>query len=208
MCVRGGGFGDLLELDEELVPPQTSLLARTAPETLLYLCAGALSDAQTTRGTTVVLLAGGFRRVDGAATHPLLNGSATEWARVFRIRLHPPSPGLGPEPAQVWFSSAERRGRLRLVVSPTARDGSLAIPQDVLVYSSLLDPGQHVVCEVGPGRRAWLHMIRGSATVLGRVIEASDTAEIEACPAFGVTAREASEVLVFDLAEQHEETDA
>ena len=42
--------------------------------------------------------------------------------------------------------------------------------------------------------------MRGSATVLGSVLDASDSAAIEGCSSFGVTARETSEVLVFDLA--------
>lgn len=197
MCVPAGGFGDLLQLEDELLPPETSLAAGTVRETLFYLCAGALTPAEPDLQTRV-LVAGAFQSLDDTER---VNASRTEWARVFRIRLRE---GAAPEPApdRVWFSSAERRGRLRLVGSSDGRGGSLLIRPGVRIYSSLLDPGQHVVSVLGAGRCAWIHVVRGSVDVLGRVLEASDSAGIEGCLSFGVTARLGSEVLLFDLPAQ------
>lgn len=42
------------------------------------------------------------------------------------------------------LSADEKRGRLRLIVSPNADDGSLAIHQDVALCASLLDAGERL----------------------------------------------------------------
>jgi len=63
------------------------------------------------------------------------------------------------------FSAAERRDGLCVVASPDGRKGSLRIHQDALVYSAMLDPGQHVVHELSPGRKAWLHVVQGEITL-------------------------------------------
>jgi len=52
---------------------------------------------------------------------------------------------------------------------PTRAAGSLRIHQDALIYSAMLDPGQHVVHELSQGRTAWLHLVRGEVD-LGDVI--------------------------------------
>lgn len=200
--VPAGGFGELLELEDEFLPPQTRLLARSVAETVLYLCNGTIADEFPTPESPGALLAGSFQRVAGAAYESRLNASTNDWARVFRIRLRPVRSDDDhdhDEDDRAWFSAAERRGRLRLVASSECDDGALWIPQDVLIYSALLDPGQHVVCELEDDRSAWVHVVRGSATVLGKILETSDSAEVRGVRAVGVTAREVSEVLILDL---------
>lgn len=40
------------------------------------------------------------------------------------------------------------------------------------MYSALLDPGQHVIHELLPGRIAWLHLVQGEVQVKGLVKDA------------------------------------
>ncbi len=93
------------------------------------------------------------------------NASRTDWAHVFRISLRPADVELHCAHEQKRFTAAERRNMLCVVASADARKGSLRIHQDAIIYSSILDPGHHLVHKLLPGRSAWLHIICGEATL-------------------------------------------
>jgi hypothetical protein len=94
---------------------------------------------------------------------------------------------------------AERRGLLCVVASPDGRTGSLHVHQDIRIYSTLLDAGQHVVHELRPGRGAWLHVVSGEATLGDLVLGTGDGVGLSGEPAVSFTAREATEILLVDL---------
>jgi redox-sensitive bicupin YhaK (pirin superfamily) len=99
------------------------------------------------------------------------------------------------------FSAAERQGILRVVASPDGRKGSLRIRQDASIYSAMLDPGQHLIHELSPGRRAWLHVVRGEVTLDDEVLVAGDGVGYRAERAVSFTARTEGEILLLDLGE-------
>ena len=96
-------------------------------------------------------------------------------------------------------SAAQRRGGLCVVASSDARRGSLRIHQDALVFSALLDPGQHVVHELSQGRSAWLHLVQGEVALGDLILTTGDGAGVSAAPAVSFTAREPTEVLMLDV---------
>jgi redox-sensitive bicupin YhaK (pirin superfamily) len=95
---------------------------------------------------------------------------------------------------------ADRHGILRLIASPEGCAASLRLQQDVRIYSSVLDPGHHVVHELSPGRGGWLHVIAGRIRLINQCLEAGDGASLDDELAVSFTAQEASEILLFDLA--------
>src|SRR4030095_3529849 len=80
------------------------------------------------------------------------------------------------------------------------RTGSLHLHEDTRLYSTILEPGQHVVHELAPGRAAWLHVGLGEVTLRDLVLTAGDGAGLSAERAVSLTARQGSEILLFDLA--------
>jgi redox-sensitive bicupin YhaK (pirin superfamily) len=106
---------------------------------------------------------------------------------------------LASEQVQRRFSTAQRRGRLCVVASPDGQQGSLLIHEDALICSALLDPGQHVVREMAPGRGAWLHVVQGAVAVSDTILTTGDGAGFTEERVVSLTARESSEVLVVDL---------
>ena len=50
-----------------------------------------------------------------------------------------------------------------------------------------------------PGRKAWVHVVRGSAAVNGHRLEAGDALGLEGEPSIKIEHGRAAEVLVFDL---------
>jgi hypothetical protein len=98
------------------------------------------------------------------------------------------------------YPFSDRRGNLRLIASPDGCDASLRLRQDVRIYSSVLDPGHHLVHELSPGRGVWLHVVAGRVRLFDQSLETGDGASLDDESALSFTAQEASEILLFDLA--------
>jgi redox-sensitive bicupin YhaK (pirin superfamily) len=198
------GFGLLDEFSENRLPPSAVVVPRPLEEAevVTYVLSGALAQEDST-GRSRVIQAGEFQRMTtGRRVHPTeRNASQGEWAHIFRLCLHPSASELDGSLVQKLFSVAERRGTLCAIASPDGRKGSLRIHQDALICSAILDPGQHLVHELAPGRIAWLHVVRGEATIGDLVLVAGDGVGVglTAEPAVSFTAQEESEILLVDL---------
>ena len=195
------GFGTLEILNEDRLPPGAGLgHPHHDAEVITYVREGSLAYEDST-GRSGKIQAGEFRRLTAAQgiRHSETNASRTDWAHVFQIWVRPSAVGLEPTHEQKRFSAAERRGLLRVVASPDARRGSLCIHQDALIYSAMLDAGQHVVHELPPGRSAWLHVVHGEAILGDLVLTAGDGAGLTAERAVSLTARGGTELLLLDL---------
>jgi len=196
------GFGTLEILDEDRLPPgaRVPLHLLHDAEIVTYVREGALAH-EDSMGRSGVIHAGEFQRM--TAGHGIryseTNASRTDWAHVFQIWLRPSEAGLDPSHEQKRFCAAERRGALCVVASPDGRRGSLRIHQDALMYSAMLDPGQHVVHELSRGRSAWLHLVQGEVLLGDVVLTTGDGAGVTAERAVSLTAREATEILLVDL---------
>jgi quercetin 2,3-dioxygenase len=196
------GFGALQILDEDRLSPGADLSRRPDrdAEIVTYVCGGALAyDDSMGRGG--VIQAGEFRRTTagrGRRQHET-NASPSDWAHVFQIWLRATQATVDPGHEQRRFSTAERRGELCVVASPDGRRGSLRLNQDVLLYSAMLGPGRHVVHELAQGRRAWLHIVQGEATLGDVVLTTGDGVGVTAERAVSLTARVQTEILLLDL---------
>jgi len=196
------GFGALESLAEDRLPPGAGL-PRQPPrdaEILTYVREGALTYEDSMGGSGVIH-AGEFQRMTGGRgiRHSKTNASRADWAHVFQIWLRPSEPWLEPGQEQKRFCAAERRDVLCVVASADARRGSLRLHQDVLMYSAMLEPGQHVVHELSQGRSAWLHVVQGEATLGDLVLSTGDGAGVTGERAVSLTAREETEILLLDL---------
>jgi redox-sensitive bicupin YhaK (pirin superfamily) len=101
---------------------------------------------------------------------------------------------------QKHFTDADKRGKLRLIVSPDGRDGSVEIRQDNELYATVLAPGESVEHTLKPDRHAYVQVARGSVTLNGEPLEAGDGAAISAEKSLRLAGVNDAEVLLFDLA--------
>jgi len=175
---------------------------RCDAEIVTYVHEGAVAFDDST-GRSGVIHTGEFQRMTVArgVRHAEMNASRTNWAHVFRIWLRSAHIDLDIGDEVRRFSVAQRRGGLCLVASSDARRGSLRIQRDALVFSTLLDPGQHIVHELGQGRSAWLHLVQGEVTFGDQILTTGDGAGVTAARAVSFTARERTEVLILDVGE-------
>lgn len=197
------GFGALERLDEHRLEARASVIVHPAREleVVSYVLAGVIASQDVARHTSI-LRVGDFQRVSGSDTGALRqsNVSRSLDARVIQLWLRHGSTHHSPVPEQRRFPAAEQRGGLRLVASDDARDGSLRLKMNVLIYSAILDPGQHVIHEFDSRRSGWLQVTRGAVRCEDATLYAGDAACFALQRAASWTACMPSEVLLVDLA--------
>jgi redox-sensitive bicupin YhaK (pirin superfamily) len=198
------GFGALQGLNESHLEPGGRVPDRSRhdAQVITYVREGTVA-CEDPAGRSCRIHAGEFQQMTvGRGAHPAgMNTSRVDSARVFQIWLHASQGDRDPSAEQKRFSAAQRRGVLCVIASPDGRKGSLRVRQDVLMHSALLEPGVHVVHELSRGRRAWLHLVEGEASLGDIVLGTGDGAGVTTDRAVSITAREATEILLLDLCE-------
>jgi hypothetical protein len=117
-----------------------------------------------------------------------------------QIWLQPAADGLKPSYQQLTLTEEQKLGNLVLVASPEG-GGPLKIHQDVQVLIGQVEAGGELTHRLEPGRQAWVHVIRGAATVNGKSLATGDAAAITGESAVTIAGIDPNtEVLVFDLA--------
>jgi redox-sensitive bicupin YhaK (pirin superfamily) len=196
------GFGNLTSFNEMRFPPSGGSRPHRRDETeiVTYVYKGALAQENST-GNSAVIHAGEFQRLTAGPgiRHKEMNASRTDWAHVFQISLRPAEAGLECAREQKRFTVAQRRNVLCVIASPDGRKGSLRIHQDAFIYSSILDPGLHLVHELMTGRSDWLHIMYGEATLDDIVLTQGDGVGVTIEPSVSMTVRENTEILLVDL---------
>ena len=196
------GFGALVALNEMLLPAGaiSAQVKGNGAETITYVYRGVLAQ-EDSNGDSGVVHAGEFQRMvmGRGVRYKERNPSRTESAHLFRIFLHPSEAELDSAHEQMRFPVAQRHNLLCVIASPDGRKKSLKVLQDALIYSSILDPGHHLVHELLPGRSAWLHVIRGETAMQEIILTEGDGAGVRIEPSVSITAQEDSEILLVDL---------
>jgi quercetin 2,3-dioxygenase len=132
-------------------------------------------------------------------THSEFNASDREPVHFLQIWIEPDTRGVKPGYEEAHFDAAAKRGKLRLVASPDGREGSVTIHQDARLYAALLDGDERAELALAKGRRAYIHVVRGSAEVNGQPLAAGDALKISGGDAVRIARARDAEVLVFDL---------
>jgi redox-sensitive bicupin YhaK (pirin superfamily) len=136
----------------------------------------------------------------------VFNPSQTEAAHIFQSGFNPSASDLVPVGKKKLFTHAERLGALKLIASPDGRNASLPIQQDVFIYSTCIQKGNHVIHEIGAGRSAWLHVVNGQIQLNDLLLKMGDGVGLKDEMSISFTALGPSEILLFDLCEQVPET--
>jgi len=170
-------------------------------EIVTYVLEGAL-EHRDSMGNGSVIKPGDIQYMSAGTgvTHSEFNESETEPVHLYQIWMLPEKQGLKPMYGQKNFSETEKRGKLRLLVSPDGRDGSVKIRQDNDLYATILGAGETVKHELKPERHAYVQVARGSVTLNGTKLEEGDGAAISNEKTVELTGADNAEVLLFDLA--------
>ena len=170
-------------------------------EIVTYVLEGALAHKDSMgNGSTIKPGDVQYMSAGTGVAHSEFNASKTEPVHLYQIWMFPDKHGHKPAYDQKNFPDAEKRGKLRLMVSPDGRDGSVRIRQDNELYATLLSAGESVKHALKPERHAYVQVARGSVTLNGNTLEVGDGAEISAEKTLELTGVNDAEVLLFDLA--------
>ena len=121
--------------------------------------------------------------------------------RIFQIWIIPGERGLAPAWGAKPFPGSDRSGRFFALASGSAADtDALPIRADARVLGARLQAGETAVYPLGKTRRAYLVPAIGRVEVNGVLLEARDGAAIVDEAELRVTALEAAELVLVDVA--------
>jgi len=197
------GFGPLRVINEDRVQPGEGFdtHGHQDMEIISYVLEGAL-EHKDSLGNGSIIRSGDVQRMTAGTgvRHSEFNASDEELVHFLQIWILPERNGLEPGYEQKYFPAAERRGRLRLVVSRDGRDGSVRVHQHVDLYAALLNDGEQVGHTLDAGRKGWVQIARGAVTLNGRELDAGDGVALEGPVEIDVSATSDAEILLFDMA--------
>jgi redox-sensitive bicupin YhaK (pirin superfamily) len=195
-------FGPLRVINEDRIKPgkRYDIAPPKDMEVLTYILAGEL-EHRDSLGNSCVIRPGCVQRwsVGTGLTQSELNPSSSQEAHLLQIWIKPGASDIVGGYEQKHFAAAERRGRLRIVGSPTGEDGSVRIQQNARVYIACLNGPERAEFDVGKGRRAYAHVASGSIAVNETRLNAGDGVKITSSGHITLQSGRDAEVLVFDL---------
>jgi redox-sensitive bicupin YhaK (pirin superfamily) len=170
-------------------------------EIFSYVTEGAL-EHRDSMGNGSVLRRGDVQLMSAGTgvLHSEFNPQPDAPTHLFQIWIRPSERGLTPNYQERRFEDAELADRLRVVVSPDGRDGSLVIRQDATIHAGRLAAGAGVTHWLSPGRHAWLQVLSGAVTLNGTPLATGDGASTSDPGPLLLVATEDAEALLFDLA--------
>jgi redox-sensitive bicupin YhaK (pirin superfamily) len=200
---RHMGFRALRVINEDRVEPGKGFARHHHDdmEIVTYVLDGALAH-QDSLGNGATIRPGEVQRMSAGTgiDHSEFNASQAERVHFLQIWILPEKRGLAPGYEQRAFPLDARAGELLLVASRDGKDGSVTVHQDVSIRAGRLPAGATVEHAIAPGRYAWVQVARGEVEVNGAALRAGDGLAASDEAKLAITAKQASEVLVFDLA--------
>jgi redox-sensitive bicupin YhaK (pirin superfamily) len=195
-------FGPLRVINEDRVQAGAGFgtHAHRDMEIISYVLEGELAHKDS-MGNGSIIRPGDVQRMSAGTgvRHSEFNPDPKQPVHFLQIWIQPAASNIEPSYEEKRFSPQEKRGRLRLIVSPDRADGSLLIHQDAKLYAGLFTGDERADFETAPGRRSYLHVARGALTANGTSLTAGDALRISNGAALRLSEARDAEVLVFDL---------
>ena len=197
------GWGNLRVINEDRIAPGTGFgtHGHRDMEIISYVLQGELAHKDS-MGNVKGIPPGDVQRMSAGTgvQHSEFNHAPNATTHFLQIWIEPNVRGIPPSYEQKTFTSAEKTGRLRLVASPDGAQGSVTIHADAALYAGLLDADQRAQVAIAPGRKAYVHLVRGALSVNGQALRTGDAAVLADETQINLSDAQDAEVLVFDLA--------
>jgi quercetin 2,3-dioxygenase len=195
-------FGPLRVINEDRVAAGAGFgtHAHRDMEIISYVLEGELAHKDS-MGNGSTIRPGDVQRMSAGrgVRHSEFNPSPDAGTHFLQIWIQPSAHNIDPSYEEKRFSAEEKRGRLRLIVSPDGADGSVLIHQDAKIYAGLFDGNESASLNVTPGRKIYVHVARGAVNANGTALAAGDALKITDETRLSLDGGRQAEVLVFDL---------
>jgi redox-sensitive bicupin YhaK (pirin superfamily) len=197
------GFGPLRVINEDRVNGGEGFgtHGHRDMEIITYVLDGELAHKDS-MGNGSVIRPGDVQRMSAGTgvRHSEYNHAQDRQTHFLQIWIEPNVSGIAPGYEEKRFDAAQKRGRLCLIASPDGTDGSVVVHQDAKVYAGLFDADERASISLKPGRRAYVHVARGTVSVNGTELKAGDALKAVDETRIELGQGRQAEVLVFDLA--------
>jgi quercetin 2,3-dioxygenase len=173
-------------------------------EIITYVLDGALAHKDS-MGNGSSIRPGDVQRMSAGTgvQHSEFNHEANQATHLLQIWIQPNQLGIQPSYEEKHFAETDKRGKLRVVASHDARDGSVKVHADTIVYAGLFDGDESATLNIAATRRAYVHVARGQVTVNGQSLVAGDALKLyDNVGGTTITIEQGhgAELLIFDLA--------
>ncbi len=195
-------FGPLRVINEDIVQPGTGfdMHGHRDMEIITYILSGTLrhrdsmGHGEDIRYGEVQVMSAGT-----GVQHSEMNPSPGEAVHLLQIWIMPERQDLTPGYQQKKFALEDKQGRWCLLASPDSAQGSLLIHQDARVFAARVDGAEILSYSMAAGRKAYLHVARGSLQANGYALSAGDALMYEGEGMVALSAATGAEVLLFDM---------
>lgn len=204
------GFGNLRVINEDRIAPGTGFgtHGHRDMEIISYVLQGELAHKDSMGNGSEgganagVIRPGDVQRMSAGrgVLHSEFNHAKGETTHFLQIWIQPAERGIDPGYEQKRFDATDKRGRLRVIASPDARDGSVTIHADAVVYAGLFDGAETAELPLDASRKAYVHVVRGSLVANGRTLDGGDALLLDGETSLRLEGGADAEVIVFDLA--------
>jgi redox-sensitive bicupin YhaK (pirin superfamily) len=195
-------FGPLRVINEDRVQSGAGFgtHAHRDMEIISYVLEGELAHKDSL-GNGSTIRPGDVQRMSAGTgvRHSEFNPSANSGVHFLQIWIQPDRLGIAPSYEEKRFPAAEKRGRLRLIVSPDGADGSLSMHQNARLYAGLFEGAETATLQLAPSRKLYVHAARGRIVANGVTLEAGDALRASDAASVELSDGQGAEVLVFDL---------
>ena len=197
------GFGNLRVINEDRIAAGQGFgtHGHRDMEIISYVLEGNLAHKDTL-GNVKGIPPGDVQRMSAGkgVQHSEFNHAQDQTTHFLQIWIEPNVTGIAASYEQKTFVEAEKRGQLRLVAAPDGAQGAVTIHADARLYAGLFDGGEAASLALDPGRKAYVHLVRGRLQVNGQGLQAGDAAMLANENGLTLGNGRDAEVLVFDLA--------
>src|SRR5450755_4466120 len=195
-------FGPLRVINEDRVQAGAGFgtHAHRDMEIISYVLEGELAHKDSI-GNGSTIRPGDVQRMSAGSgvRHSEFNPASNAATHFLQIWIQPNALGIDPGYEERTFSAADKRGRLRLIASPTGDDHAVLIHQDAKIYAGLFDGEERADLAVQPQRRLYVHVARGTLTANEVALSAGDAMQLTDTTRLHIDRGQNAEVLVFDL---------
>jgi redox-sensitive bicupin YhaK (pirin superfamily) len=194
------GWGNLRVINEDRIAPGTGFgtHGHRDMEIISYVLEGNLAHKDS-MGNVKGIPPGDVQRMSAGTgvLHSEFNHAAGQQTHFLQIWIEPNVRGIAPSYEQKTFVSDDKRGRLRLVASPTGEEGSVTVHADARLYAGLFDGDEDATLQLDAQRKAYVHLVKGELEVNGQKLTSGDAAMITAEAELKIAKGKDAEVLVF-----------
>ncbi|VAW79024.1 Pirin [hydrothermal vent metagenome] len=196
------GFSALRVINDDRVSPGGGFPTHfhKEMEIISYVLDGKL-EHKDSMGKGSIIPAGGIQVMSAGTgiSHSEFNPSETDVLHFLQIWIMPDQAGLSPSYQQPEFVPGAIQGKLCLIASDKPNNGAAKIHQQADVYACKLEQGDVVTHCFSTGRKGWLHVARGNASLNGISLREGDGVAVNDENEIRIQTNKKAEIVLFDL---------